>query len=147
MNINNTIFMTVPIEVDYDLLQLTKTEDKQKFVDMFIKEAIHIPITYTIPRLDDDHNPTVEEIVIGTVTEGKATNDYNINLFVMGIADVGVQFIQEPTTENNMNEPIGNRVKPCSINLQYDGDVNKIHFDIVQKQREIADMIKRKVED
>lgn len=147
MNINNTIFMTIPIEVDYDLLQLTKEEDKQCFADMFIKEAIHIPITYTSTKIDSDNNPIIETIVIGTVTEGKVTEDYNIHLFVMGIANVGVEFFQVPTIEENMMIPIGKRVKPSAINLSYDNDINKKHFDIVQKQREIADMIKQKIKD
>lgn len=147
MDINNTIFMTIPIDVDYTLLQLTQEEDKQKFVDMFIKEAIHIPITYKFTIIDDNSNPIVDEIVIGTVTEGKVTDDYNILLFVMGIANIGVEFSQSPTSEENTQEPIGKRLKPSGISLNYDNVLNKRYFDVVQKQREIADMIKQKIKD
>lgn len=135
MNIMNTIFMTIPIVFDYPTLGLITKDEKQEFVDTFLKDVINIPITKTI-------NNGTEDIVIGIITEGEQVEDFNVHLYAMGLANIGADFIQLPSTEENADLPMGKRVQVSSIHFDFENKQNKRFFDITQKQREIADKIK-----
>ena len=140
MKINNTIFMTIPIEIEYEEMGLFLDEEKQEFVDNFLKKVINLPLIQNVTY--DSENSFSQ--CMGVITEGKQTENYNINLFAMCIANVTTEYIQVPTTEKNAEEPIGKKIQIDSIGLEFGKKINKTFFDISQMQREIAEKIKNK---
>ena len=138
MKLNNTVFMTVPIFFDYEELELNTDEQKQAFIDIFLKEVVHIPLVQKIYFDEDD----VQEKVIGVIAEAKQTEDYHVNLFVMSFAEINVEYSRVPTTLENATDPLGMKLNVSSIVLDIKEKTNKTTFDLTEKQREISERIK-----
>ena len=145
MKINNTIFMTIPIEIEYEEMGLTSNEEKQEFVDKFLKEVINLPLLQVFNSTNNLENSFSQ--CMGVITEGKQTDDYNINLFAMCVANVNTEYIQIPTTEDNFKEPIGKRLKINGVGLEFKSKENKHFFELSQLQRDIANKIKNNIKD
>ena len=74
MKLKNTVFMTVPIFFDYEELELNTDEQKQAFIDIFLKEVVHIPLVQKIYFDEIKYNPSIKnyiEILIGNPTRIK----------------------------------------------------------------------------
>ena len=139
MNLINTIFMTIPVIFDYEKLELKTNEEKQLFIDKFLKEVINIPLL-----IDDEstENEVANEKVMGVITEGKQIDGYNVNLFAMCQANIGVEFLQVPTTVENAKKPLGEKVNISEVCLKFVDSVNRSFFNLTQIQRDLAEKIK-----
>lgn len=140
-NIYDTIFITIPININYDELGLVSNEEKQMFVDNFIKDVVHLPLIQT--RVLESGE--TEEFVMGFISGGRQSTDYNINLIAMSLANIGTNFIKISTSKENNSIAIGKQLKISDISLSFEPKANETFFDITQKQRDIAEMIKDKI--
>jgi hypothetical protein len=138
MNFANTIFMTIPIVFDFDKMNIKTNEDKQLFIDKFIKEVINVPLTRKF--IDKDGN--VKDICMGVITEAKQAENYTVNAFAMSYVNVGTEFSIQKVNDSKIPLDIKTELKVSSLYLNFYKTANENLFKFSQKQRDIA----RKIE-
>lgn len=142
MNLYNNVFMTIPIIFDYKKLQIQTDEEKQVFIDKFLKDVVNVPLT---TKQGSNNNK-----VIGVIIGGEQTEDYSVKLFALSIINIISEFSQIPTTQDNSALPLAERIEINNIDLDFETNINKKYFDFVNLQKTISqrmeDIVKNKGE-
>lgn len=135
--LRNMVFMSISLDFDYEAMNLTTNEDKQFFVDQFKKDVVKVPITQT--RVDSFGEPI--DVVVGTVTEARQKRDYGVDVYACMWVHVDAEYLQEPTTEENMGLPVGKKLHIAAIHIDDIQEINKNFYDIMLKQRDLVEQM------
>lgn len=137
MNFANTIFMTIPVVFDFDTMNIKTDEEKQLFINNFLKDVINIPLT----RQFTDEDGIVTDVCMGVITEAKQTENYSVNVFAMSYVDVGLEFSIEKVNDSNNLLDIKTDTKISALCLDFYKKANESFFKFSQKQRDVANKI------
>lgn len=143
MNLRNNVFMTIPIIFDYNKLELTTDEEKQNFINQFLKDVVNTPLTTKQNNIDLGDR----DIVIGVITGGEQAEDYSVKLFALSIINIIPEFTQIPTTDSNAILPLAEKIKINDIYLDFEPDINQKYLDLVQLQKNISQKLETIIKD
>ena len=143
MNLRNNVFMTIPIIFDYNKLELTTDEEKQNFINQFLKDVVNTPLTTQQKNIDSGN----QDIVIGVITGGEQAEDYSVKLFALSIINIIPEFTQIPTTDSNAILPLAEKIKINNIYLDFEPDINQKYLDLVQLQKNISQKLETVIKD
>ena len=119
--------VNIPWTINWNAIEITEDKDKEIFIDNFIKNIQYKPIFSYNPE-----NPNEEsENIIGIVEEAFKKSLDDIELFCSMWLVVSPEYELISTTEN-MDKPLGLRLNPNSICVQFDNKLNKAYKDASQ---------------
>ena len=133
--------VNIPWNIDWEAMEITKDEDKQKFIDNFVENIKKKPLISYNPL-----NPDTEtETTIGMIEDAYVQSLDEIDLFCSMWLIVSPEYDMVSTNEN-MKEPLGLRLKPTAICVQFDEklnqtyiDASKIHAGLAVQMRKVLD--------
>ena len=119
--------VNIPWTINWKAIEITEDSDKELFIENFIKNIQYKPIYSYNPE-----EPDVEsEKVIGIVEEAYKKSLDDIDLFCSMWLVVSPEY-ELITTNDNMDKPLGLRLNPNSVCIQFDKKLNKAYKDASQ---------------
>lgn len=128
---------SIPWTINWEALEITEEEDKHKFIKKFIENIKHKPIISYDPENPDIAN----EKPIGVVEDAFIKSNDTIDLFCSMWMMVSPEY-NLITTNGNMKEPLGLRLEPNSICIQFDKKLNDVYTKASQMQEAFATKIR-----
>ena len=128
---------SIPWTINWEALEITEEEDKHKFIKKFIENIKHKPIISYDPENPDIAN----EKPIGVVEDAFIKSNDTIDLFCSMWMMVSPEY-NLITTNENMKEPLGLRLEPNSICIQFDKKLNDVYTKASQMQEAFATKIR-----
>lgn len=133
--------VNIPWNIDWEAMEITEDEDKQKFIDNFVENIKQKPLISYNPL-----NPDTEtETTIGMIEDAHVQSLDEIDLFCSMWLIVSPEYDMVSTNEN-MKEPLGLRLKPTAVCVQFDEklnqtyiDASKIHAGLAVQMRKVLD--------
>ena len=133
--------VNIPWTINWEAMEITEEKDKEEFIENFISNIQHKPIYSYNPENPDEGNETM----IGTVEEAYKKSIDNIDLFCSMWIVVSPEY-DMITTNDNMGKPMGLRLNPVGVCVQFDDklnkaytDASKIHAGLATRLRETLD--------
>lgn len=115
--------INIPWTIDWEALEITEENDKKEFVDNFIKNIKHKPLISYDPMNPDDEN----ESTIGMVEDIMLEENNRINLLCSMWLLISPEY-DMVSNNDNMNEPLGLRLNPSGICIQFDSKLNETYI-------------------
>lgn len=128
---------SIPWTINWEALEITEEEDKHKFIKKFIENIKHKPIISYDPENPDITN----EKPIGVVEDAFIKSNDTIDLFCSMWMIVSPEY-NLITTNENMKEPLGLRLDPSSVCIQFDKKLNHVYTKASQMQESFATKIR-----
>lgn len=133
--------VNIPWNIDWEAMEITEDEDKQKFIDNFVENIKKKPLISYNPLTPD----TETETTIGMIEDAYVQSLDEIDLFCSMWLIVSPEYDMVSTNEN-MKEPLGLRLKPTAVCVQFDEklnqtyiDASKIHAGLAVQMRKVLD--------
>ena len=139
--IKNMSFLLIPIEFDFDALELTTDEAKQNFIDRFLKDVVDVPLTEI--ELNEWDEP--QEKVCGIINRAEQKDNFRVDLYAYSWNLTSVNYNREPTTEENAKQPLGEKLTVSSISLEKVNKVNESYYAILKKKKELTERINKRI--
>lgn len=128
---------SIPLTINWESLEIIEEEDKHKFIKKFIENIKHKPIISYDPENPDITN----EKPIGVVEDAFIKSNDTIDLFCSMWMIVSPEY-NLITTNDNMKEPLGLRLDPSSVCIQFDKKLNHVYTKASQIQETFAKKIR-----
>ena len=133
--------VNIPWTIDWESLEITEEEDKQNFINNFIENIIYKPLMSYNPNAEDNS----ENKIIGVVEDVEQKSMDSLDLFCAMWVVVTPEYDMVSNIDN-MNNPLGLRLTPNSVCIQFDKGLNKayteasqLHAGLATKMREALD--------
>lgn len=134
--------VNIPWQIDWESLEISKDEDKELFIKNFTENIIYKPLMSYNPNNIDDNS---ENKIIGVVEDVSQKSDDVLELFCAMWVVVTPEYNMISNVDN-MNNPLGLRLTPNGICIQFDKGLNKayteasqLHAGLATKMREALD--------
>ena len=141
-DVKNVIFLLIPLQFDFKALELNTKEEKDAFIERFIKDVENVPLT-TVKKNEWDE--PVEEIY-GVINRAEKKDNYMVDVYAYSWNFSFINYNREPTTEENATLPLGEKLTVSSISLESMDNINKVYYDIMQRKKELTEKISTRIE-
>lgn len=128
---------SIPWTINWEALEITKEDDKNRFIKKFVENIKHKPILSYNPENPDVTN----EKPIGVIEDAFIKSNDTIDLFCSMWMIVSPEY-NLITTNENMTEPLGLRLNPNSVCIQFDKKLNDVYTKASQMQESFAKKIR-----
>lgn len=133
--------VSIPWTIDWEALEITNEEDKENFIKNFIEKIQYKPIFSYNPNNPDEFT----ENTIGVVEEAYKKSLDSIELFCSMWLVVSPEYDMISTIDN-MDKPLGLRLTPNAICIQFDQQLNKAYTEASQIHAGIASRIREAID-
>ena len=135
--------VNIPWTINWESLEITEDEDKQKFIDNFIENIIYKPLMSYNPNIEEEDDS--ENKIIGVVEDVTQKSMDVLELFCAMWVVVTPAYDMVSNIDN-MDKPLGLRLTPNNICIQFDKGLNKayteasqLHAGLATRMREALD--------
>lgn len=132
---------SIPWTINWEALEIEKEEDKHTFIKNFIENIKHKPILSYNP---EDPEATINK-TIGIVEDAFIKSNDSIDLFCSMWMMVAPEY-SFVTTKENMEQPLGLRLTPDAICIQFDNKLNEVYTKASQVQEAFATKIREVID-
>ena len=116
--------VNIPWNIDWEAMEITEDEEKRKFIDNFVENIKNKPLISYGPL-----NPNSEtETTIGMIEDVYVQSLDEIDLFCSMWLVISPEYDLVSKNEN-MKEPLGLRLKPTAVCVQFDEKLNQTYID------------------
>jgi hypothetical protein len=132
--LKNIMFVTIPITIEWDTLDIEDEARKEIIIDKFCKEFVGQPITTISTKLDDYGQMVEYTRAIGVVTSVKRREDNTLSVLGAIWVSCGAQI-----------DASSDLIKPSAVHIDIDYQLNDIYANLMKKNKELMKRIEKTI--
>lgn len=132
--LKNIMFVTIPITIEWDTLDIEDEARKEIIIDKFCKEFVGQPITTISTKLDDYGQMVEYTRAIGVVTSVKRREDNTLSVLGAIWVSCGAEI-----------DASSDLIKPSAVHIDIDYQLNDIYANLMKKNKELMKRIEKTI--